>query len=420
MKRVYTFLSRLLGIDAAYFIKGGFWTFVGQGGRALLSGLLLIVLTQTLPQEAVGQYKFFMSVLLSLMIFSLPAMHNSVVQSVARGHDRSFLAGVKYRVIASTLGSLALVGVAAYFWHNGDGSAKYFLIGALFFPFYLSFQTTYSYLLAKREFKKSGLYLIGQLLVTNGAIFAALLLTDSLLVIISTAVISQSVSLAVVFLIVRAKYQKDIASSTEDPGLLKYTLQLTSYGFLPAITAHIDNIILLYFLGADNLALYVVAMTLPKQNLLVVDPLARVLLPKLSAVRDAPKLFKAIRKKLPLVTGLSLLVNGLGVIITPLVITLLFPPSYAPSIGYAQLGFLVFLFIYPQRVLYDFLIAQKRTKGLFKLGLYPSLLKTGLLFILVPLWGIVGAIAARALARYGEFAMTYFYASRYAQEKKDL
>jgi O-antigen/teichoic acid export membrane protein len=189
---------------------------------------------------------------------------------------------------------------------------------------------------------------------------------------------------------------------------------------IPLAAGNIDKIILPYFMGFKELAVYVVAVSIPQLNKFVISPIAPIILPKLSAHKNIKKLYAFLMKKLPLMIGVSVIINVIGIILTPIAVRLLFTGTYSDAIFFAQLSFLGFFFIIPESIFYNFLVAKKKTRSLYKLNMAPDIIKIVLMLIMIPLWGVIGAIIAFAASRYVFVGMALYYSRKEALAGRQL
>jgi O-antigen/teichoic acid export membrane protein len=409
-------VSGYLEIDAAYFMSGGFWMGIPYILRAFISLLVTALFTRFTTQELFGEYKFFTSILLTLMIFSYPGMGTAILQSVARGYDRSYVDGVRLRIKHSLLGSLSLLLIAGYFFYfKHSQSYIYYAIAALFFPFYHSFQSVMDYLVGKEKFALNSKHFMINILVTNIPLMLVIVFFKDMMSIVLATLIFTCLGFFIFYWAIKKKFAKDMERSRKDRHLAKYAWHLTFMQVIPLAAGNLDKIILPFFLGFKELAIYVVAVSIPQLNKFIISPIAPIILPKLSAHKNIKKLYSFLMRKLPIFAGVSVLINVAGILVTPLAIRLLFTGAYSESVFYAQLSFLAFFFIIPENIFYNFLVAKKKTKSLYKLNTVPDMLKIVLMIVLIPLWGIIGAIVSFTVSRYVFVGMAMYYSRKEAR-----
>jgi O-antigen/teichoic acid export membrane protein len=406
----FSAVDQRFGIDSRYFFSGGFWTVLAQGIAAILSLVVLIVLTHTLDQATVGAYKFFMSIFFTVSAFSLPGMHTAIIQSVADKHSQSFIHGMKYRICFSLIGSVTLLFTGAYFWYIDRWTPIYFLWGAILFPLYYSLYSTFAYLIGKERFRLSSIIGIAQLITLNLGLIVVIVLFKNIAALIIATLCLNVVTLAIATAYTYRKYQKEVKGK-KDKKLFRYGFQLSIVQLIPIIAENLDKILLTFFLGPAQLAIYVIAMSFPSQNKLFLAPLANLTLPKMTKYKKSSALVQNLKRKTPLLILLSLGINLLGFLLTPLAVKYLFPTSYIEAVPYAQIAFSIFIFSYAAHVYKSYLVAQKRIKQLYTLDISQGAVKIIGLLLLTPFFGLLGAIVATMISRYFYFLLGFRFLS---------
>ena len=402
-------ISKIVGIDLDYFIKGGFWTATPLFLESGINALMAILFANLVAPETYGEYRFFVTILLTLFIFSMPGISTAAIRSVAKKYDKSFLDATKFRFLFSLIGSLGLLVTGLYFQFFGTPKFYYY-IAALFFPFIYSFRTYSDYLMGKEKYRNQAIFYSCQLIIAN-VLLVLSILTKNVFVIIITYLAAWAFSSLLLHKVVSIKYKKDIKKSKKDKNLLSYGINLTLVEVLPVLASNVDKILITYYLGFKTLAVYAIAQTISKQYSLSIKPLMRILLPKLSKQKDAWKTYVKIRSKIAYAILFSTAVCLAGIIVAPFIVNIFFPPDYKDAIIYSQLLFAGFIFALGSSVFHNYLTSQKNVKSLYIAKFYPSMLRIILLAVLLPFYGIYGAIGAIVLTNYYVFFQA-FYLSR--------
>ena len=292
-----------------------------------------------------------------------------------------------------------------------------YIIGGLFFPFINSLLSCFSYLLGKQSFKEYSKYLSINYMIVYVATIVAIFLSKNIIVVILTYLISQVLSEVIFYFIIKTEYHNDIIKSKKDKGLFKLGFHLSLVGIIPLISSQVDKIFIGLFMGFEDLAIYAIAVSIPSQLKLITKPLSRMLLPKFAASKDMKSMYIFLKKKLILMLIVSIVIILIGIMLLPFVIKLLFPPEYSPAIFYAQIAFIAFIFTIITNIFTQYLVSQKNTKGIFWMNLWGDCSKLVLILLLVPLFGILGAIGALAISNYIRFILSWYYSHRTAMVK---
>ena len=137
-KLIYNLLKKsekFTGTDNVYIAKHGAFLTLGNIIGIISSFLLSIAFAQLLPKETFGQYKYILSIMSLLAIFSLEGMNKAIIRSVAMGIEGVFKSGLKTKIKWSLIGSILSIGLAIFFWFRGNVEFTIsFLIISLFLP----------------------------------------------------------------------------------------------------------------------------------------------------------------------------------------------------------------------------------------------------------------------------------------------
>jgi len=396
--------QRFTGTDNIYVAKYGSYLMIGDIISLAAAFLLSIAFARLLPQETYGQYRYILSIMAILAISSLQGMNMAITQGVAKGLEGVFLKGFKTKLKWSLLGSIASIGVAIYFWFQGNIEFTLsFLIIAVFLPLFKGGEIYQFYLSGKKLFGKRVTYTTLIQILSTAAIIFTLFLTKNLIILLLVYFLSYSI-LRVFFLFWTIKKIKP--NQLDDPKTISYGKHLSFIGIIGLIAQQIDSILLFHFVGPIKLAIYSFA-TLPieyvRTPFQIIQELA---LPKLS-VRPAEEIKKSLPKKLLKSTFLIIVGITIYIILAPYFFKI-FYPQYMESIFYSRL--LAFtLLVFPVSMMTLSLQAKIKTKELYKINIINPIIKIALFAVLIPLYGILGVIIAILLSQIFYFFLVWFY-----------
>ncbi|MFH1226162.1 MAG: oligosaccharide flippase family protein [bacterium] len=393
--------------DNVYLFKYGSYLTLGDLVSLASAFVLSLVFARWLPKEVFGQYQYLLAIFTILAICSLEGMNNAIIQGVARGLEGAFGQGLRIRLKWGLLGSLAALGVGFYFWlQNNTTFALALLIIAFFLPFFKAGETFQSYLTGKKLFGQRAAYTATIQVLASIAIVMAIFLTRNLLVLILTYFAAYCLLrlIATFWLIKKMRPNRAV-----DPQVLNYGKHLSLMGVLNIIAGQIDKILLFFFLGPTQLAIYSFA-SLPIQYLRgPLQNIQELAWPQL-ATRSGEEIKKTLPKKLLKSCVLILLLIGAYVMAAPFFYKL-FYPQYADAIPYSQV--LSFnLLVFPMSMMTLALAAKMKTKELYQSSIINPLAKIILFLIFVPLYGIWGVVIAILLNQ-----VLYFFLATYLFKK---
>lgn len=404
--KTYTLLrktEKYTKTDMVYLTKGGFWLSMKTLLSMMIALGLSIAFANLLPKETFGEYKYIFSIFGLLAIPTLLGMGSAVTKSVAQGYDGTPMAAIKTKILWGMLGSLASVLVAIYYFvHENMGLAGAFGIVAIFLPFVDTFSIFNAITTGKRLFKVSIIYETAIQTISGIAIALALFFTNNLLIILlsyfGVYTITRFITLQIVIRI-HAKNKK------VDESAIRYGKHLSAMRILGIASEAISTILLWQFVGAMPLAVYAFAKAIPVQISGALKKITVLAFPKFARGN-----FQEIRKTLPnkmlKMFLLMLIIVATYIISAPYIYTVLFP-QYTDAILYSQIFALTLLF-FPQKFMGVLFQAHARTKVLYISSTVTPIVRLILAIILIPLYGIMGAIFAEISTRIFSLLLVSF------------
>ena len=125
----------------------------------------------------------------------------------------------------------------------------------------------------------------------------------------------------------------------------------------------------------------------------------------IEVITTKEKIKQTLPKKLLLATFLVALTILIYIIIAPYLYKIFFP-QYAESVFYSRL-FSLSLLVFPITMIRVSLQSQMLTKELYKISIISPIILIVLLFILTPLYGILGVVVARLLSNVFYFFLVW-------------
>lgn len=386
--------------DMVYLASGGFWLTLGQIVSAGSAFLLSIAFANLLPKETYGVYKYVLSVAGILAIPTLGGMNTAVTQAVARGFEGSLMPALKAKIRWGLLGALASLILAGYYFYQDNTTFTIsFLISAVFLPFMDSFGIYDSLLQGRKLFGVSTKYGIISQIITIACLITTLFFTKNLFLIF-LAYFSSWTLLRFIFLkIILKKFQPN---TSKDLQTISYGKHLSFMNVFPLIAQQLDKILLWYFLGPVQLAIYSFAVAIPDQIKSPFKNLQALILPKF-AKRDNEEIKSAIKDKILKMSIVLSLITVLYIAITPVIYKTLFP-KYMESVFYSRI-FAISIISMVIIVPYSFLYSKVAKKKLYQFNIVRAVFQIFALFILIYYFGIIGAIFARITSEFFNLAI---------------
>lgn len=233
--------------DMVYLARGGFWLTSGHIVSMISGVLLAIAFANLLPKETYGIYKYVLSIASILAIPTLSGMNTAINRSIAQGYEGSFVKALKTKIRWGLLGGLTSIGLAGYYYVNGDTILTLsFLIVAMFLPFMNSLSLYQSILVGKKEFKLFSKYNVIINIIVAITMVAILFFTNNILLVIFSYFIAYTL-LHAIFL--KVTLQKFALNNKIDPTTISYGKHLSLMGIISIVAGQIDKILIFHYLG---------------------------------------------------------------------------------------------------------------------------------------------------------------------------
>jgi len=408
MKERLIFLLRRSGaflkIDTVYLARGGSWMTFGQFINMLVAFLSSIAFANLFPQASYGTYKFILSTVALLGIFSFIDLGTAITQAVARGFGNSLRQGFRANLKWSAGVCVAGIALGVYYYVNGNVLLSFsFLVAGLLTPLTLSASLYSAYLLGKKDFRRNTLYGIIRNGAPAAALIGALFLTHNLIVIIIIYFLSAVLASLFLYRMTQRAYQRE--NQNEDPGLVSYAGHLGVMGIIGTIAGNLDKILIFHYLGAAPLAIYAFAIAPVEQLQSGKKILNALILTKLS---ERP--FKDLQKSAPRRAGLLAIYAAILIgIYVPLIpyFYKFFYPQYLDSVFYSQIYSLT-LFGIIGSVLESNLVAHKKKRELYVSRTINPTVQIALYFLLIPSFGLMGLVTTQIIVRFVSGFLSYY------------
>lgn len=403
--KIYAFLhwsQQYTRMDMVYLFKGVSWVTFAQLANGFLSLLLLIAFANLIPKETYGIYRYALSLVGILNIFTLSGMNAAVARTVAKGDEGVLRPAVTYQMKWNSCMLIALSLLGGYYFIQGDPTlATSILILGLFVPFTLAFNTYGAYLEGKKRFDIANITSILSTLVYSLGVLLTLLVTDQLLWIVAVYSVATFVPSLVFYLYVIYKFNPPTADDVN--GTLKYGRELTYLRFIDPVVSQIDKIVLAHFWGPAQLATYSLATAIPNRATLFMKSWVAIGFAKFSE-KTPSEINKVFLRRIfqGMATGLIIALVYIG--ISPYIFKYLLP-QYLEGVFYSQLLAVSFIFAIPNRYMSLLFTSQGMSNVLFKRTTVLSIINASL-YAFFGFWGgLFGLVLANILVNLAGFTL---------------
>src|SRR3989344_736864 len=415
LKSTEKYLARFLKTDVVALASGSAWLIAGKIANLIITIAVSIIYARFLSKETYGGYRYILGIFGMLGIFALPGMSTSIVRSIARGHEGTFRATSRLIFISCFAITIIGTGVAFYFGLTGrKGLGIGILVIAVLTPFIEGLGNWRGYYEGKQLFRtKTGWTTLGN--IFHGFVMAVAVLiiyladfsTSSALALLALV---HGVATALPNILMHRKVTQAIPrDATIEGGSLWYGLHLSFAGVPSTIAYSIDSFLLYSFLGPVSVAIYSFAIAPIEQLKALINSVADVAFPRLSITMATTAGKRAIQQtlvqKIIRASLITLLIVGTYIALSPLLFSILFP-QYREAVLPSQI-FSLSLILIPISILDKTLKAEGDLTKVYVYNIVSPILLITALVILIPLYGIWGAIAGRIVGRIANFLFLY-------------
>lgn len=401
MQPLFAVLDQWFKIDSAYYVKSGAHLFTTYGVdvlRGLVFNIVVVRMLAVVPngQHIFGEYKFVLGFLPILTYVALPGGYYAVVEAVARGAD-----GVFRRIMRLTYlwALLALPMWALFTWyaHQFGESVRPFLFLLPLAPLYAASGVHASYYYGKEQYARGARITNTITVITLVAQLVAFYFWRDVLSLLLALVVVQSISRAFVDVRLWKSIPKSATASRPDVSFAK---KMSWVQLIGAVRSNIDRVLLgspVFGVGYEQLAQYAVASVLPDQFKAAVAITNQTTLARFS--QRGGDVYAVIKEKMGRLMFVALAGFVVLAIATPYVIPFVFTTQYRAAVPFslALLATLVIPIVTGPYL--NALIVQKEVKKVFVANTIFSVTELVGMIVMIPLWGLWGAVCAKALSR---------------------
>jgi len=388
--------------DMVYLTKGGFWLTLSHAIQ-LVSGIILAVaFANLLSKESYGIYQFVMSGAAILSVFTLSGMGSALSRSVAEGNTGALPYAFRTHMlwnIGIVTGSFCM---ATYYYVNDNTQlATAFLIVGLLVPFVESFSLYRPYLLGGKHFKESAILGFWRRPFPLIALVVTLIFTKNPITLVFVYFAANLLIAGYIYFLVRKRYPEN---KPPEKDFLGFAKRLSLLEVITRVAVHSDKILVFHLLGAAPVAVYTLAQLPVKQLQNIIQVAFPVAFPKFVTSKMST-LQETLPRKLLLVFLFAVSVISIYVVCAPFFFGILFP-LYPEATLYSQVLALLILTA-PRTILGQVFLAHKQTNKLFIVRIFNIVVRLILLYVLIMLYGLWGAVFAAVITALASTLLTY-------------
>jgi len=356
----------------------------------LVTGILLTVAFSRLAtKETFGNYQFILSILSILSVISIPGINVAIIKYTSHEKDGVYIRGSRLRFLYSLIGIPLMLIIGAYFYYYDSRAVGIGLMSiSVLFPLFHGLNSWGPFLVGKKRFKYIFIYKSVYSVVNLAVLVLVIFLSSENLTLIILSYMLVNSIFNIIYTLITRKLIKD---SKEPPGWRREGYKLTARSIISLLYNNVDKIIIGLLLGPEELAVYSIAVVIYRKLLFFVKEVLNVITPKLfEKTKDED--YKLEKKTMLFAALLILLFVAIIIIIIPRMYLLFFSEKYADSIRYAQIYMIIVPISFINNIIQIFLIGKNKINVIIRNQVISICLNLVLYFVLIPIWGIYGAI----------------------------
>lgn len=407
LRKLLRWTERHVKIGLVSFAKGNLWLLGGRVVAVACGMVLTYLFANLLDQATFGTYKYVLASAAVIGAFSLNGMNGAVLRAAAQGKESTVPSAVRRTFIWSLPASVLALGVSLYYF-SADNSILGF--GFLFIAFTNALMNATglakAVLLGVGDFRAHALSSFPRNVVPILVVGASLLVTKNLVIILLAYFASNALS-AWVLQYWTLRRLRIKASDEHTHETIRLGKHLSVLGFFMLLSSQLDHLLLWHFVGPAAVAVYALAIAPVLQVRTLLDNFLTVAFPKLaSKSRSEVAQTLSLRvRQLFLVSGVTAL---LYLAMVPYLFQILFP-QYLESVTYTYVLALIIL-LQPRGLFDSLLLVEGDVRKRYRVVIGTQVFRILLLFLLIPFYGIWGAVIATAVAEAATalaFALAY-------------
>lgn len=400
-----TYFSKKLRIDAHHYIYGGFWLSLTQAIVIACGILTTALFAHYLSEANYGIYRYLVSLSVVLSALSLTGLGQTILQASSKKYLSFYQESFKINFLYNTGITCAGVICSAYYALHGN---KILSLGcvliALLQPLINTYQYAPTYLQAQRQFRKATITQGLKTVFISVTSIASLFFSQSIFILFLTYLLAQAIANYMAHMIFKPRAQEPTPKEIYEK-YISYAKHSSVRNVISLVSLRLDSIIIFTQLGGAQLAIYSIATVVPEQIKAALKNLAILLVQKYSNHNDMNLLLKSVPKRSLQLFFILLLLTVVYMASAPYLYHLLFP-KYPEAVFYSQLYSLAFL----THILYipnSILQVRMEEKKLYYLSTAGAVFLIVLLLVLIPHYGIVGAVMSTLLYRIVFTTLTF-------------
>jgi polysaccharide biosynthesis protein VpsE len=398
--------------DMIYFVGSNFWLTLGRVIAVGSGFILTVAFANLLSPTSFGTYKYVLAAAGIISAFSLNGLGSAIFRAISKGQKDVTPKAFKIGILWSLPASLATILISLYYFIKGNTQlATAFLFIAATNPLLSNLGIAKSLFPGVGDFKQATFFNIPRTIIPIIAILATLFATQNVLAVLFMYFFSNTI-VGWIFYKISIKKLSITEKSENVEEVVSYGKHMSILGGLQIISSYIDQMLLWHFVGPVALASYAIAYGPIREIRTLVDNIGIIAMPKF-AKRDPKMVASTIPSRTKQMFLLLLATTILYIFAAPFLFKIFFP-QYISSIFISQLLAISILF-QPRNLADQLLFVHGNIKDRYLITIPSQIIRLALLIILVPAFGLIGAVSAIILSEFGNALVIAYAYKRFSK-----
>ena len=393
--------ERYTKTDMVYLFKSNFWLNLNKVFSIANGFILSIAFANLISKEDYGVYTFVLAIIGLFSMAPTTALGNGIAKESANGNHAIIFEGLRKIMPWSILSGSILFIVGIYYGINQNLTLFACLsLAGLALPILISSSVAKSFLSSVGDFRALASFNGLRTPFMTIALVLTLLLSRSVLVVIVVYIIGNLILGILLYRSVIKKYNLKNSGQYSGNFAGKYGFHTGLISLFSYFSNEIDAFLLWKLLGAGPLALYTYAIAPVREIRGLIENQSAIALPKF-AQRDFELIKTNLGHKIKHLYFITVPIAILYVLLAPFIFSVFFP-QYLESVIYTQIV-TISLLSAPRHLMSAAISAHQKIKESYIMTIGPNIAKILAMIILIPIYGILGAIFALIITEIIEY-----------------
>jgi O-antigen/teichoic acid export membrane protein len=378
--------------DMVYLAKSNFWLninkFLSIGNGFILS----IAFANFITKEEYGLYTFVLAIIGLFTMAPTTGLGNGITREAAQGNHQIIFEGLRKIFPWSILSGIMIVILGIYYGFQDNFSLFIcFILAGTAIPILISSSVAKSFLSSIGDFKTLASWNARRTPFMTLAIIFTLWLTKSATIVLIVYIAGNLLLGILLYRSVTKKYNLKDRHQNSGRFAGRFGFHTGLISLFNYFADEVDSLLLWKLLGAGPLALYTYAIAPVREIRGLIENQSAIALPRF-AQRDFQTVKENLGHKIKQLYFVAVPIAIAYIILAPFIFSIFFP-QYLESVIYTQIA-TVSILSAPRRLISTAISAHQKIKESYIMSLAPNIIKIISMIILIPIYGIFGAIIA--------------------------